>query len=415
MSLTDTAIRNAKPSTKTQRLYDGGGMYLELSPAGGKWWRWKYRFLGKEKRLSLGTYPDVTLAAARAQRDEARRLLASGIDPSLHRQARRAADADKYTNSFEVVGREWHAKFAKGWVQTHSERTLLRLERELFPWLGRRPVADVSARDVLVVLNRMVDRGAVETARRTLQNCNAIFRYAIVTARAERNPAADLADALPPSPKTKHFAAIMEPQAIWSLLRAIQAYKGDFPVRCALQVAPYVFVRPGELRYAEWSEIDLDEAVWSIPAERMKMKVAHLVPLSQQALAILRDLHALTGQGRYVFKTMRGPIYARPIGPNTLVVALRQMGYHKDAMTMHGFRAMARTVLDEVLGFRPDYIEHQLAHAVRDPNGRAYNRTAHLAERRKMMQAWADYLDDLRADTGQKVVPFRRIVSGRIG
>lgn len=414
MPLTDTAIRNAKPSTKTQRLYDGGGMYLEISPAGGKWWRWKYRWLGKEKRLSLGTYPDVPLASARAQREEARRLLASGVDPSLHRQARRAAEADKHANSFEVVAREWHAKASQNWVPVHSERTLLRLERELFPWLGRRPVAEIKARELLVTLNRTVDRGAVETARRALQNCSAIFRYAVVTARAERNPAADLVDALPPSPKVRHFAAIMDPQAIGSLLRAIHAYRGEFPVRCALQVAPYVFVRPGELRFAEWSEVDLDEAVWSIPAERMKMKVAHLVPLSLQAVAILRELHALTGHGRYVFKTMRGPDYNRPIGPNTLVVALRQMGYDKDTMTMHGFRAMARTVLDELLGFRPDYIEHQLAHAVRDPNGRAYNRTAHLAERRKMMQAWADYLDELRTGTG-KVTPFRRIVSGRIG
>lgn len=411
MPLTDTAIRNAKPMTKTQRLHDGGGMYLELSPAGGKWWRWKYRFLGKEKRLSLGTYPDVTLAAARALRDEARRLLASGIDPSLHRQARRAAETDKYANSFEVVGREWHAKFSPNWVQTHSERTLLRLERELFPWLGRRPVSTITARELLVTLNRMVDRGAVETARRTLQNCNAIFRYAIVTARAERNPAADLVGALPLSPKSKHFAAIMEPQAIGELLRSIDAYKGHFVVRCALRLAPLVFVRPGELRFAQWSEFDLDNAEWTIPAERMKMRHAHLVPLSQQALAILRELHPLTARRPHVFQTMRGPRYDRPIGPNTLVVALRQMGYDKDVMTMHGFRAMARTVLDESLGFRPDYIEHQLAHAVRDPNGRAYNRTAHLAERRKMMQAWADYLDELRTGTS-KVTPFRRIASG---
>jgi integrase len=406
MTLTDVTIRKAKPADKSQRLFDGGGMYLELSPAGGKWWRLKYRYGGKEKRLSLGTYPDTGLADAREKRDAARKLLAAGVDPGEQRKAVKAAGEERAANSFEVIAREWHAKQSATWVELHASRIMLRMENDVFPWLGSRPIADVTAKELLVTVNRIVDRGAVESAHRVLQNCGQVLRYAIATGRAERNPAADLHGALPPVKQT-HHAAIIEPNAIGGLLRAMDAYSGSLVTKCALRLAPLVFVRPGELRQAEWTEFDLDAAQWNIPAEKMKMREPHLVPLAPQAVAILRELHALTGRGRYVFPSARSP--QRPMSNNAVLSALRRMGYGTDEMSGHGFRAMARTVLDEVLHFRPDYIEHQLAHAVKDPNGRAYNRTAHLAERRKMMAGWADYLDTLKV--GGNVLPMTRKVS----
>ena len=408
MRLTDTAIRKAKPTEKVQRLFDGGGLYLEISPAGGKLWRMKYRHGGKEKRLAFGTYPDTSLASAREKRDAARKLLAAGVDPGEHRKAEKAAGDDKAANSFEVVAREWFAKHSPTWVASHADKIIQRLERDVFPWLGKRPIADVTAKELLATVNRITDRGATETAHRALQNCGQVFRYAIVTGRAERNPATDLRGALPPV-KQSHHAAILEPAAIGGLLRAIEGYQGGFVTKCALRLAPLLFVRPGELRQAEWAEIDLDAAEWNIPADKMKTREPHLVPLAPQAVAILSELHALTGRGRYVFPSARSA--SRPMSNNAVLSALRRMGFAKDEMTGHGFRAMARTVLDEVLHFRPDYIEHQLAHAVRDPNGRAYNRTAHLAERRKMMAAWAGYLDQLRDTTG-KVLPMKRKASG---
>lgn len=395
--LTDIALRKAKPADKIQRLFDGGGLYLEITPAGGRYWRQKYRFDGKEKRLAHGVYPDVSLAEAREKLAAARKLIAAGVDPGEHKKAVRAAGEERRANSFEVVAREWFAKQRPAWVDSHADKILLRLENDVFPWLGGRPIADITARDLLLTLNRIVDRGAVETAHRTLQNCGQVFRYAIVTGRAERNPAPDLRGALPPVKKV-HRAAIMEPKEIGGLLRAIDAYNGSLVTRSAMQLAPLVFVRPGELRQAEWSEIDLEAAEWTIPAEKMKMRQSHLVPLSRQAIAILREIQPLTGRGQYVFPGGRSP--RRPMSNNAVLAALRRMGFAKDEMSGHGFRAMARTILDEVLHFRPDFIEHQLAHAVKDPNGRAYNRTAHLAERRKMMQAWADYLDSLKAGTG---------------
>lgn len=403
MTLTDVTIRKAKPADKTQRLFDGGGMYLEVSPAGGKWWRLKYRFGGKEKRLSLGTYPDTGLANAREKRDAARKLLAAGVDPGEQRKAAKAAGEERAANSFEVVAREWHAKQSATWVDLHASRIMLRMENDVFPWLGSRPIADVTAKELLATVNRIVDRGAVESAHRVLQNCGQVLRYAIATGRAERNPAADLRGALPPV-KQSHLAAITDPGAIGALLRAMDAYNGSLVTKCALRLAPLVFVRPGELRQAEWAEFDLDAAEWNLPAEKMKMREPHLVPLAPQAVAILRELHALTGRGRYVFPSARSP--QRPMSNNAVLSALRRMGYGIEEMSGHGFRAMARTVLDEVLHFRPDYIEHQLAHAVKDPNGRAYNRTAHLPERRKMMAAWADYLDTLKA--GGNVVAIKR-------
>jgi integrase len=403
MPLTATAVRQAKPTHKTQRLFDSGGLYLEIPPAGGKWWRLKYRYGGKEKRLSLGTYPDTGLAEAREKRDAARKLLASGIDPSQQRKAAKAAGEERSSNSFEVVAREWHAKQSSSWVPLHASRIMLRLENDIFPWLGSRTIADITAKEFLSTVNRIVDRGAVESAHRVLQNCGQVLRYAIATGRAERNPVADLRGALPPV-KPKNLAAITDPAAIGGLLRAIDAYQGTFITKCALRLAPLVFVRPGELRHAEWIEFDLVKAEWNIPAEKMKMRLPHLVPLSSQAIAILQELQPLTGSGKYLFPSARSP--KRPMSNNAVLSALRRMGFASEEMSGHGFRAMARTILDEVLHFRPDYIEHQLAHTVRDPNGRAYNRTAHLIERRQMMATWADYLDTLKS--GGNVVVFER-------
>lgn len=403
MPLTDATIRNAKPGEKPIKLFDERGLYLEVSPTGGKWWRLKYRFDGKEKRLSLGVYPDVSLRDARERRDATRKLLADGIDPSENRKAMKAAQADRAANSFEVVAREWFSKQAPTWAAKHGDRIIRRLERDIFPWLGGRPVADINAPELLITLRRIEARGAIETAHRALQNCGQIFRYAVATGRAERDPSGDLKGALPPA-KGGHFAALTEPEQAAELLRAIDTYQGTFPVQCALKLAPLVFVRPGELRQAEWEHIDLDAAEWRYTVT--KTGTAHIVPLATQAVAILRELHPLTRHGRYVFPSARTPNGSRPMSEVALLAALRRMGFSKEEATVHGFRALARTVLDEVLGFRPDYIEHQLAHAVRDPNGRAYNRTAHLPERRKMMQAWADYLDGLkqRAD----VLPIKK-------
>lgn len=392
MPLTDTATRNAKPGTKARKLADEKGLFLLVTPSGGKWWRFKYRFDGKEKLLSLGVYPDVSLKDARDRRDEARRLLADGIDPGMNRKAQKAARVERGANSFEVVAREWYAKHSAAWVDNHGNRILRRFERDIFPWIGGRPIAEVTAPELLAAIRRIENRGALETAHRALGNCGQVFRYAVATGRAKRDPAADLRGALPPV-KGEHFAAITDPRRVAELLRAIDGYAGTLTVRCALRLAPLVFVRPGELRKAEWADIDLDAAEWRYTVT--KTGTAHIVPLSQQSVDILRELHALTGHGRYVFPGARSN--GRPMSENAILAAMRRMGIGKDEMSGHGFRAMARTILDEVLGFRPDFIEHQLAHAVRDPNGRAYNRTAHLAERRKMMQAWADYLDKIKA------------------
>jgi integrase len=401
MALTDTEVRNAKPGAKPLKLFDGGGLYLEVAPSGGKWWRWKYRFAGKEKRLSLGVYPDVTLKAARERLAESRKLLADGIDPSENRKALKLAGAERAANSFEVVAREWFAKYAPTWVEHHGDRIIRRLERDAFPWIGGRPIADIKAPELLAVVRRIEDRGALETAHRALANCGQVFRYAIATGRAERDISADLRGALPPV-KGEHFAAVTDPTKVGGLLRAMDGYQGTLTVSCALRLAPLVFVRPGELRKAEWSDVDLDAAEWRYHVTKTDSE--HIVPLSRQAVAILREVHALTGAGLYVFPGARSN--KRPMSDNAILAAMRRMGISKEDMSGHGFRAMARTILDEVLGFRPDFIEHQLAHAVRDPNGRAYNRTAHLPERRKMMQAWADYLDQLKA--GAEVIPINR-------
>jgi integrase len=392
MSLTNTAITNAKPAKKPVKLFDGGGLYLEISPAGGKWWRLKYRYDGKEKRLSLGVYPEVSLKDARERRDQSRKLLANNIDPSQNRKAIKAAKLDSAGNSFEVIAREWFAKYSTAWSEAHKSKTLRRLELDVFPWLGAQPIIDITAPKLLSVIQRIEQRGALETAHRVLSNCGQIFRYAIATSRAERDPAADLRGALPPV-KGSHFAAITEPEKIAEFLRAIDQYKGTFIVHCALRLAPLVFVRPGELRKAKWVDIDLDKAEWRYRVT--KTNIDHIVPLATQAVEILHELHPLTQNGDYVFPSAR--TRERPMSDNAILSAMRRLGIAKDEMSGHGFRAMARTILDEVLEVRPDYIEHQLAHAVRDPNGRAYNRTAHLVERRKMMQQWADYLDEIKS------------------
>ncbi|MHB1214233.1 MAG: tyrosine-type recombinase/integrase [Thiobacillus sp.] len=403
MALSDVAVRNAKPGVKAVRMFDGGGLYLEISPSGGKLWRFKYRFGGKEKVLALGKYPEVSLKEARERRDDARKLLANDLDPSEHRKQQKAIKTERASNSFEVVAREWFAKYSRNWAPSHGKKIISRLENDLFPWIGGRPVADITAPDLLAALRRIEARGAVETAHRAKQNAGQVFRYAVATGRALRDPSQDLRGALTPW-KPQHYPAITEPKEIGPLLRAMDAFTGTFAVKCALTLAPMLLVRPGELRQAEWSEFDLDAGTWNIPAEKMKTRAPHLVPLPTQAVAILRELQPLTGRGRFLFPGVRD--HDHPMSENTINMALRRMGYPKEVMTGHGFRAMARTVLDEVLGFRPDWIEHQLAHAVRDPNGRAYNRTAHLEQRRKMLQAWADYLDTLK--NGAEVIPLTR-------
>ena len=397
MALTDTTIRNAKPGDKPAKLFDERGLFLLVTPTGGKWWRLKYRHEGKEKLLSLGTYPDVSLKDARERRDSARKQLADGIDPSHSRKAQKALLQERAANSFEAVSREWYEKYSPNWVDAHGSRIIRRLERDIFPYLGSRPIAEITAPELLQVIRKIEARGALETAHRALGNCGQVFRYAVATGRATRDPSGDLRGALPPV-KGEHFAAVTEPTQAAQILRAIGAYQGSAVVSCALRLAPLVFVRPGELRGAEWTEIDLEAAEWRIPAARMKMGTDHIVPLSTQAVAILREIHPLTGAGRYVFPSARTS--TRPMSDNAILAAMRRMGMGKEEMSGHGFRAMARTILDEVLGARPDLIEHQLAHSVRDPNGRAYNRTAHLPERRKMMQQWADYLEQLRTGVG---------------
>jgi integrase len=344
--------------------------------------------------------PDVPLKIARDKRDDARRQIAAGIDPSLQRKAHKAVKVAGAANSFEVVAREWLAKFSPNWVASHSDKIIRRFERDIFPWLGNRPIAEISAPELLAALRRIESRGALETAHRALQNCGQVFRYAVATGRAERDPSGDLRGALPPA-KAKHHASITEPKAIGAMLRTIDGYQGSLVTKCALKLAPLVFVRPGELRKAEWAEFNLDAAEWRIPAARMKMREQHIVPLSTQAIVILRELHPLTGNGRYVFPGAR--TNGRPMSENTVNAALRRLGYKGDEMTGHGFRSMASTLLNE-RGWHRDAIERQLAHAERDNVRAAYNYAEHLPERRKMMQAWANYLDDLSASAS--VIPL---------
>lgn len=387
--LTEIAIKAAKPRPKPYRMTDGHGLYLLVRPDGARWWRLDYRRPGGDRNtLSLGVYPEISLKKARDRRDESRRLLKDGVDPGAKRQADKVALAD----SFEVVAREWFAKFSPRWAPTHSSKIITRMEKDIFPWLGSRPVSAITAPELLTCLRRIEARGALDTAHRAHQNCGQIFRYAVATGRAERDPSGDLRGALPPATHV-HYASITEPEKIGALLRAIDGYDGTFVSRCALRLAPLVFVRPGELRAAKWTEFDLDKAEWRIPAERMKARVLHIVPLSTQAIEVLRDLKPLTGRSEYLFPSVR--TRSKPISDNTLNAALRRLGYTSDEVTTHGFRSMASTLLNEQ-GWDRDAIERQLAHGERDEVRAAYNYAQYLPVRRKMMQAWADYLDTLR-------------------
>lgn len=407
MPLTDIKARNAKPgikpdgtvTTKPYRITDEKGLYLEVAPSGGKWWRFKYRFAGKEKRLSLGVYPDVSLKLARERRDDYRKQVADGVDPGDQRKAVKTSDSGE--DSFEFVAREWHSKFSANWTADHAARTLTRLENDAFPWLGKQKIIEINAPDLLRVLRRVESRGAIETAHRLNQICGQVFRYAIATGRAERDPAADLKGAIPPT-RTKHHASITEPKEIGALLRAINSYSGSFVTATALKLSPLLFVRPGELRQAEWTEFDLNVGEWRIPAEKMKMRAIHIVPLSEQAINLLNEIQPLTGRSKYVFPSTR--TNTRPMSNNTINAALRRLGYSKEEMTAHGFRSMASTILNEQ-GWNRDAIERQLAHSERDGVRAAYNYAQYLPERKKMMQAWADYLDGLA--NGADVIPIK--------
>lgn len=397
--LSDIVVRNAKAQEKPYKLHDTAGLYLLVNRA-GRYWRLDYRFAGKRKTMALGVYPAVSLKEARERRDDARRLLGQGVDPGAQRKAQKAAKA-ACGETFQVIALEWHQKFSPGWSESYSDLIRDRLAADVFPWIGARPIAEITAPELLSVLRRIEARGALETARRVKQFCGMTFRYAVATGRAESDPSTSLKGAIPP-PKAGHFASITDPKRIGELLRAIEAYQGSLLTRCALKLAPLVFLRPGELRQAEWAEIDFAAAEWKIAAEKMKMRRPHIVPLSSQAVAILADLHPLTGSGRYVFPCERS--LARPMSENTLLACLRRLGYGKDEMTPHGFRHMASTLLNEQ-GWNRDAIERQLAHVEKNAVRRAYNHAEHLPERRRMMQAWADYLDGLKA--GATVLPFR--------
>jgi integrase len=401
MSLTDTAILKAKPANKPRKLFDGKGLFLLLNPNGCRWWRLKYRINGREKLISLGTYPEVSLKKARQRRDEAREQVTDGIDPSVQRQAEKGA----LTNTFEAISREWLALQEKKMAPATYSKAVWMLETFAYPGLGNLPISGIAASQLLTELRRVETRGKHETAHRLRQRFGQVFRYAIATGRADRDPAADLKGALAPV-KSEHRAAITDPAKVGGLLRAISAYSGYFPTQCALRLAPMLFVRPGELRAAEWQEFDLDNAIWRIPASRTKMREGHVVPLPKQAVAILKELHLLTGRGRYVFPSLRTA--SRPMSAGTINAALRRLGYAKDEMTAHGFRALASTRLNE-LGWEPDVIERQLAHAERNKVRAAYNRAEHLKERIRMMQAWADYLDDLEHGTNVIAGNFGKI------
>jgi integrase len=400
--LTDLQVQKAKTKEKDYKLSDGRGLYLLITPNGGKHWRLDYTFGGKRKTLSFKSYPEISLADARQRREDARKLLANNIDPGEIVKAQKQI-LETAATTFEFVAREWFSKNEPVWSASHIKTVKSRLEREIYPIIGSRPITEITRGEVIALIRRVEARGVIETADRIKIYCGQIFRYALNLELIPHNPITDMRDVLSKR-EAGHHAAITDPKKLAGLMRAIDDFDGSFVVTCALKIAPLVFARPGELRQMEWSEVDLETEQWNIPAEKMKMKVNHLVPLSRQVISILKELQPLTGSGKYVFPN--GRTFDRPMSEVALLAALRRMGYSKEEMTPHGFRATARTILDEVLQVRPDFIEHQLAHAVKDPNGRAYNRTAHLDERKKMMQLWADYLDGLKS--GAKVIPLKR-------
>lgn len=400
MPLTDTAIRNAKPADKPRKLFDAGGLFLLLTATGQRYWRLKYRFAGKEKLLALGVYPEVSLAAARKRREEAREKLADGIDPGEAKKADARAARIAAANSFEAVANGWMEERRSYVEPAQYEKTLARFKNDALPWLGKRPISEIDAPEILDVLKRVDSRGARFTAHRLRGEISRVFRFGIKHGFCRHDPAADLIGAIPPS-QTKHFASITEPVKVGEMLRAFDGFSGTFPVLCALRLAPMLFVRPGELRQAEWAHIDLDKGEWRYLVT--KTDTPHLVPLARQAVAILRELHELTGSGLYVFPGARDR--KRPMSEAAINAALRRLGYDtRTEITGHGFRAMARTILHEELEQKPEVIEHQLAHAVPDALGGAYNRTRFIKERRAMMQIWADYLERLKA--GAEVIPL---------
>lgn len=404
--LTDMSIKKAKPEAKPYKMTDGAGLYLLVEPKGSKYWRMAYRFAGKQKTLAIGVYPDVSLADARGRCHEARKLLANNVDPSAAKQAQKEATFTQTDNNFEVIAREWFTRHSPNWKENHSSKIIARLEKDVFPWIGARPIGELAAPALLAVIRRIESRGALETAHRALATCGQVFRYAVATGRAERDPTGDLRGALPPVRKDKHFAAITDPKKVGELMRDIDGYQGSYIVKSAFKISPMVFVRPGELRKMEWVELDLDKAEWIIPAEKMKMGVTHIVPLARQAVEILREIQSLTGRSKYVFHGERD--HDRPMSDNAIRSALRRMGWANDEMTPHGFRAMASTILDN-MGYKQEWLERQLAHEEPNKIKAAYKRDTwrmYLPERTAMMQAWADYLDKLK--DGAKVIPLTR-------
>ena len=400
MKLSDIAVKKSKAESKAYKLADGGGMYLEVAPNGSKYWRLKYRFEGKEKRLALGVYPEVTLMLARERRLDARKLLAAGVDPSANKKAVKEAINQKTLHSFEIIALEWLNTFMAEKSVSHTGRILRRFEVYLFPWIGSKSIADITAPEILDCIKRVQKQNKLETAHRVLQSSGQVFRYAVQTGRALRDITTDLKGALPPT-VTKHMAAFTEPADVAELLRAIEGFKGTLTVQAALALAPLVFVRPSELRTARWSDIDLDNAEWRYRVS--KTKTDHLVPLSTQAISVFKEIMPLSGHGEFVF--MGGHDPKKPMSEAAINAALKRMGYDtKTQITGHGFRAMARTILHERLNIDPHIIEHQLAHKVPDTLGAAYNRTKFIAQRTAMMQQWADYLDELKA--GAKVIPI---------
>lgn len=388
--LNSNSIKSLTPKAARYTVNDDRGLYLEIMPTGKKVWRFRYSFNNKQNRISLGPYPEISLSDARKKRDELRVQLANGIDPQEKRRQEKELSNEKYL--FETIAREWHKKFKSRWTEDYAELTLTRLENNIFPYLGKTPISEITPLKLLEVLRLIEKRGALETAKRVRGICSMIFRYAIVCGLAERDSAQDLQGALTPS-KNKHFASITDPKDVGQFLRDIAECKAHFTVYCALQLAPLVFVRPGELRHAEWEEIDFDEKIWRIPAHKMKMRSTHLVPLSKQAINILLELKPLSGEGKYLFPSIRSKTI--PMSENTLTVALRRLGYSGQEMTVHGFRSMASTLLNE-LGWNRDAIERQLAHCERNSVRAAYNYAEFLPERKRMMQAWADYLEELK-------------------
>lgn len=402
MPLSDITVRNAKPTEKAQKLSDGGGLYLMVHPNSSKYWRLKYRFLGKEKVLAIGIYPQVSLSDARIRRDDAKKLLANGQDPSEVKQTLKAEAKLEAANTFEAVAREWLSKKASKQVYKTINRNLRILELNIFKHIGNTPINKVTSKALLAALHKMEQRGITDSAHRALQICGEVFRYAIATERAQADLSLVLKGALSPV-KEKHHASITDAKGVADLLKTIHIYEGNILTQQALKLAPLLFVRPGELRHAEWSEIDLDASEWRIPAHKMKMKAVHIVPLAKQSLEIFKEIKLINGDGKYVFPGLRST--DRPMSENTVNAALRRLGYEKGQMTGHGFRSLASTILHEQ-GWPHEAIERQLAHAERNKVSAAYNYAEHLPKRREMMQAWADYLDALRL--GANVVNIKQ-------